>query len=102
MRISKRLNDSPSCLVADENDPTSQMQEIMKSMGQPNLPDIKPIFEINPKNKIVKKLQNMKRGKTFDDISLLLFEQALIQEGGKLDNPADFVRRLNSVMEKSL
>ena len=102
VRISKRLNDSPSCLVADENDPTSQMQEIMKSMGQPNLPDIKPIFEINPKNKIVKKLQNMKRGKTFDDISLLLFEQALIQEGGKLDNPADFVKRLNSVMEKSL
>jgi len=102
VRISKRLSDSPSCLVADENDPTAQMQEIMKSMGQPNLPDIKPILEINANNKIVKKLKSMKKGKSFDDVSILLFEQALIQEGGKLENPSEFVNRLNSVMEKSL
>ena len=102
VRISKRLSDSPSCLVADENDPTAQMQEIMKSMGQPNLPDIKPILEINANNKIVKKLKTMKRGKSFDDVSILLFEQALIQEGGKLESPSEFVNRLNSVMEKSL
>ena len=102
VRISKRLNDSPSCLVADENDPTAQMQEIMKSMGQPNLPDIKPILEINANNKIVKKLKSMKKGKSFDDVSTLLFEQALLQEGGKLENPSEFVNRLNSVMEKSL
>ena len=102
VKSSNRLSDSPSCIVADENDPTSQMQEIMKAMGQSGNMDIKPILEINPKHQIVVKLKSMRKGKAFDDASFLLYEQALLQEGVKLDNPAGFVKRLNSIMEKAL
>ena len=100
--MSNRLSDSPSCIVADENDPTSQMQEIMKSMGQMDLPDIKPILEINPNHEIVVKLKSMTKQKAFDDIALLLYEQALIQEGVKLHDPSGFVNRLNKVITNNL
>jgi len=103
VKMSNRLSDSPSCLVADENDPTSQMQEIMKAMGQSGgMPDIKPILEINPDHEIVTKLTDMRKSKSFDDVTFLLYEQALLQEGVKLENPAGFVKRLNSVLAKSL
>jgi len=103
VKVSNRLSDSPSCLVADENDPTSQMQEIMKAMGQSGgMPDIKPILEINPDHEIVNKLTEMRKSKSFDDVTFLLYEQALLQEGVKLENPAGFVKRLNSVLVKSL
>ena len=102
VKISNRLSDSPSCIVADENDPTSQMQEIMRSMGQADLPTIRPILEINPDHAIVKKMKTRSKGKVFEDVSLLLYEQALIQEGVQLENPSKFVKRLNSVITKSL
>ena len=102
VKASSRLSNSPSCIVADENDPTAQMQEIMRAAGQEGMPEIKPILEINPDHKIVKKLTGMRKGKSFDDSVLLLYEQALLQEGVKLDNPADFVNRLNKLMEKAL
>jgi molecular chaperone HtpG len=102
VKMSNRLSDSPSCIVADENDPTSQMQEIMKSMGQMDLPDIKPILEINPNHEIVVKLKSMTKQKAFDDIALLLYEQALIQEGVKLHDPSGFVNRLNKVITNNL
>ena len=102
VKASSRLSNSPSCVVADENDPTAQMQEIMRAAGQAGMPDIKPILEINPDHKIVKKLGSMRKGKSFDDSVLLLYEQALLQEGVKLDNPAGFVKRLNKLMEMAL
>jgi len=102
VKPSNRLSDSPSCIVADENDPTAQMQEIMRATGQVGMPEIKPILEINPDHDIIKKLVGMRKGKFFDDSVLLLYEQALLQEGVKLENPAGFVKRLNKVMEKSL
>ncbi len=102
VKISSRLNDSPSCIVADENDPTAQMQEMMRSMGQMEVPDIKPILEINPEHDIVLKLKDKTRQKSFDAIAYLLYEQALIQEGVKLDDPAGFVERLNSVIAETL
>ena len=102
VKISNRLSDSPSCIVADENDPTSQMQELMRSMGQADLPTIRPILEINPDHAIVKKMKTRSKGKVFEDVSLLLYEQALIQEGVQLENPSKFVKRLNSVITKSL
>ena len=98
VKLSNRLSDSPSCIVADEHDPTAQMQELMRSMGQADMPQIKPILEINPDHAIVKKLKDMTKKKSFDDISLLLYEQALIQEGVKLEDPSGFVERLNSVI----
>ena len=102
VKVSSRLSDSPSCIVADENDPTSQMQEIMKSMGQTGMPAIKPILEINPNHEIVEKLKSMTRQKGFDDIALLLYEQALIQEGVTLEDPAGFVNRLNKAISNGL
>ena len=102
VKISSRLSDSPSCIVADENDPTAQMQEMMRSMGQMEMPEVKPILEINPEHDIVVKLKDKTRQKAFDDIALLLFEQALIQEGVKLDDPAGFVDRLNNVIADTL
>ena len=102
IKLSNRLSDSPSCIVADENDPTAQMQEMMKSMGQMDMPAIKPILEINPSHDIVVKLKEKTKQKSFDSIALLLFEQALIQEGVKLEDPAGFVDRLNNVIADTL
>tara|TARA_B110000444_G_scaffold261391_1_gene313140 strand:- start:219 stop:2084 length:1866 start_codon:yes stop_codon:yes gene_type:complete len=101
VKPSNRLSDSPSCIVADENDPTAQMQEMMRAVGQSGMPEVKPILEINPDHEIVQKLKKVRKGKSFDDIAILLYEQALLQEGVKLDNPAGFVKRLNSIMAKS-
>ena len=101
VKISNRLSDSPSCIVADENDPTAQMQEMLRSMGQTDMPQIKPILEINPSHEIVLKLKEKTKQKSFNDIALLLYEQALIQEGVQLDDPAAFVKRLNSFVAKT-
>ena len=102
VKISNRLSKSPSCIVVDEHDPTAQMQELMRSMGQEGLPEIKPILEINPNHKIIKKLKDKTRQKSFNNIAFLLYEQALIQEGVKLDNPAEFTDRLNKVIVETL
>ena len=96
------MSDSRSCIVADENDPTAQMQEMMKSMGQMDMPTIKPILEINPNHNIVVKLKEKTKQKSFEGIALLLFEQALIQEGVKLEDPSGFVERLNKVISDTL
>ena len=102
VKLSNRLSDSPSCIVADENDPTAQMQEMMKSMGQMDMPAIKPILEINPNHDIVLKMKGKTKQKSFDSIALLLFEQALIQEGVKLEDTSGFVSRLNKVISETL
>ena len=102
VKVSSRLSDSPSCVVVDENDPTAQMQELMRSMGQAELPDVKPILEVNPNHKIIKKLKDKIKQKSFNAIAFLLYEQALIQEGVKLDNPAEFTERLNKVIIETL
>ena len=102
VRASNRLTDSPCCLVADQNDPTAQMQEMMKAMGQSSDQKIKPIMEINPNHKIIKKIVKLAKGKLFNDSIKLLYDQALIIEGLKPENPSEFVKRLNEVLNKSL
>jgi len=103
VRASSRLADSPSCIVADENDPTVQLQQMMKALGQKEIPDFKPILEVNPGHEIVKKLQADSSDKALlEDVSYLLLEQALLVEGAQLKKPAEFVRRLNRVMAKAL
>ena len=102
VKVSSRLKDSPSCIVADSNDPTAKMQELMKAMGQAGNQDIKPILEINPSHAIIKKMKSMKKGKGFEDISQLLFDQAMLLEGAKLKNPTDFVNRLNTILSDTL
>ena len=100
--VSSRLNESPSCIVADQNDPTAKMQEMFKTMGQSTMPDVKPILEINPEHKIVKKMKTLGKTKTFEDLCWLLYEQAMLIEGVKLPNPATFVTRLNNFLIKSI
>jgi molecular chaperone HtpG len=101
VKASVRLSDSPSCITADSHDPTAQMQALLKAMGQAG-GNAKPILEINPNHAIVKKLTAMEDGQLFTDSCLVLYEQALLVEGVTLENPADFVKRLNALMEKAL
>ncbi len=102
VKASTRLSDSPSCIVADENDPTVQMQHILKAMGQKNIPDFKPILEVNPAHEIIRRLAESNDDSLIEDASLLLLEQAMLIEGVELASPGDFVKRLNRVMEKAL
>ncbi|HRX15464.1 MAG TPA: molecular chaperone HtpG [Spirochaetota bacterium] len=101
VKASSRLSDSPSCIVADTSDPTFQMQAMLKAMGQ-DAPSSKPILEINPGHSIIEKMQKMEDGDLFNDSVLLVFEQALVVEGLKLENPADFVKRMNDVINRAL
>jgi molecular chaperone HtpG len=103
VKVSVRLADSPSCIVVDENDPTFQMQSMMKAMGQGgDMPDIVPILEINPDHEIVKKLKDIEDEDRIADVAYLLLDQALLVEGVQLKDPADFVKRLNRVMGSAL
>ena len=99
---SKRLSDSPSCIVADENDPTVQMQQMLKAMGQKDAPEVVPILEVNPTHEIVEKLEKITDKDFINDVSFLLLEQAMLMEGAELKKPAEFVKRLNRVMTKAL
>lgn len=101
VKASSRLSDSPSCIVADTSDPTFQMQAMMKAMGQEAMA-VKPILEINPTHDIVAKMKDMGEGDEFKDACYLVYEQALLLEGVKLENPADFVKRMNRVLNKAL
>lgn len=99
---STRLSDSPSCIVADEDDPTVQLQQMMKAMGQKNMPEFKPILEVNPNHPIVKGLEGKDDDALIADVSSLLLEQAMLIEGAEIKKPADFVKRLNRILEKAL
>jgi molecular chaperone HtpG len=102
VRMSSRLTDSPSCIVADGQDPTIQMQHLMKLMGQESGEDFQPILEINPKHSIIQKLESVDEDDVFADISWLLFEQALLLEGAAPKDVSGFTRRLNSIMDRAL
>jgi molecular chaperone HtpG len=95
VRITHRLIDSPACLVADEHDPSGNLARLMKAAGQP-MPSTKPILEINPQHPAVMRLKYEES--RFDDWAALLFEQATLAEGGQLDDPAGFVKRINDLM----
>ena len=95
VRVTHRLTDSPSCLVSDEYDPSGNLARLLKAAGQ-KVPDAKPILEINPNHPQVQRLKYEES--RFDDWSALLFEQAMLAEGGQLDDPAGFVRRINDLM----
>jgi len=95
VRITHRLTDSPACLVADEHDIGSNMARMLKAAGQ-KIPATKPILEINPVHPVVVRLNDEQ--KYFDDWAEVLFDQALLAEGGQLDDPAGFVKRVNQLM----
>jgi molecular chaperone HtpG len=103
VRVSVRLADSPSCIVMDETDPSFQMQAMLKAMGQnAGMGEVKPILEVNPDHAIVKSLKDLEDEGRIADLSFLLFEQAMLIEGAELKDPAEFVKRLNRVLERSI
>ncbi len=102
VKISVRLADSPSCIVSDEDEPSLQMQHMLRQMGQNPLPSLKPTLEINPDHEIVKKLRNSGDEALIADASWLLLEQALLIEGMPVENPAVFVQRLNRVLSRAV
>ena len=95
---SARLSNSPSCIVADENDPTMQMQNILKAMGQSGLPEFKPVLEINPDHDIIKKMESSSDETFIEDMSFILLDQALLVEGMELKDPHSFIARMNKIM----
>lgn len=99
VRVTVRLTDSPSCLIADKNDLSSNLQRMLKAAGQ-KVPNMKPILEINPNHPIVQALKY--ESARFDDWINLLFDQAVLAEGGTLQDPAAFVKRMNSMLLESI
>jgi len=97
VKLSQRLTDSPACIVADENDMSSQMMKLMQSVGQ-EVPDSLPIFEINGEHELVKHVADETDDEMFNQWTEVLFEQAMLAERGSLKDPASFVARLNKLM----
>lgn len=94
VRVTTRLVDSPACLVTGEGELSPQLIRMLKDAGQP-VPDMKPILEINPEHPLVKKLEGSTQ---FDDLANVIFDQAVIAEGGLPENPAEYVKRINSLL----
>jgi molecular chaperone HtpG len=97
VRVTYRLTDSPACLVSDEHAMSTHLERMLKAAGQ-NIPNVKPVLEINPGHPIVKRLNDETDENRFSDWSRILFDQATLAEGGQLEDPAAFVKRLNELM----
>jgi molecular chaperone HtpG len=97
VRVSHRLTDSPSCLVMENDEMPVHLQKMLKQAGH-DVPDNKPILEINADHALVKRLNDESNDDRFTDWSKLLFEQAMLSEGGQLDDPAAFVKRMNNML----
>ncbi|MBU2278267.1 MAG: molecular chaperone HtpG [Gammaproteobacteria bacterium] len=97
VKVSHRLTDSPACIVTDEFDMSTQMMKLMESVGQ-KVPEVKPIFELNPEHQLVKHIADVQDETRFKQWAEVIFEQALLAERGSLKNPASFVTRLNSLL----
>jgi molecular chaperone HtpG len=102
VRASVRLADSPSCIVSDEEEPSMQMQQMLRAMGQKDIPAPRPTLEINPDHEIVKKLLARPDDAIAQDAAWMLYDQALLMEGVPLPDPALFVQRLNRVLNLSI
>jgi molecular chaperone HtpG len=97
VRNSVRLTQSPSCIVLNEHDMAMYMQQLMKQAGQ-EMPTSKPVLEVNTGHPILKRMQEEKDDKRFNEWASLLLDQAVLSEGGQLEDPAAFVRRMNDMM----
>ena len=97
VRVTLRLTESPACLVADEHDLSANLQRMLKAAGQ-KTPAAKPILELNPHHPLVQRLNGETEEGRFGDLAQVLFDQAVLAEGGNLEDPAGFVKRLNQLM----
>ena len=100
VRLSKRLADSPSCIVVDENDPSLQMERMMRAMGQQLRGEVKPILEINAEHPILQRLKDTDDEAFIADTAFVLLDEALLLEGSTLKDTADFVKRLNKLLAR--
>jgi molecular chaperone HtpG len=96
VRVTLRLTESPACLVVGEHELSGNLERLLKSAGQ-KTPTVKPVLEVNPQHPIVQRLKS-EGDEHFADWASVLFEQALLAEGGQLEDPAGFVRRMNALM----
>ena len=99
VKVTHRLTDSPACLVVGENDISGNLERILKAAGQ-NTPDVKPILEINPEHDLIKKLDSYQGKKEFNEYSSVIFDQALLSEGGQLEDPVSFIKKINHLLVK--
>ncbi len=97
VRVTNRLTTSPACLVADEFGLDASFERILKAAG-PKLPSSKPIFEINPQHAIINRMRDEADQARFDDWSAILFDQAVLSDGGQLEDPMGYVTRLNELL----
>lgn len=97
VRITHRLTDSPACLVVDDQDMSANLERMLKAAGQ-EVGGTKPIFELNPEHPMVVRLKDEKDDARFSDWSSILFDQAILAEGGQLEDPASYVKRLNELL----
>ena len=98
VKVSHRLTNSPSCLVVGEDAMAVSMQKLLKQAGQ-SVPDIEPVLEINPDHALIERLRDEQDEDRFNDWSHVLFEQAMLSEGGQLDDPASYVSRVNKLFQ---
>ncbi len=97
IRLTQRLTESPACIVIDANDMSNQMERILRASGQP-VPTHKPILELNPDHMMIKQLKAEQDKSRFEDWAHILLDQAVLAEGGQLEDPASFVRRFNKLL----
>ena len=97
VRATTRLVDSPACIVVDEGDMSSHLARMLKQAGQ-TAPKSLPILEVNPEHALVKRLDSAEGSERFDDLAQILFDQAVLAEGGQLEDPAAYVRRINALL----
>ena len=97
VRITYRLTDSPACLVVNEDEMGMQMRRILESAGQ-NVPGSKRIFEINPEHPLLAKLNDESDEDRFNDLTMVIYDQAMLAEGSQLEEPASYVKRLNKLL----
>jgi len=98
VKVSTRLVDSPACLVVGEGELSPQMIQMLKQMGQ-DVPESKPTLEVNPDHPLIKKLESSEQSaEDFDKLAQVIFDQALLADGGQLDDPAAYLRRVNELL----
>jgi len=97
VRVTRRLTDSPACLVKSENEMSANMERIMKSAGQ-SFDSARPALEINLDHKLLQRLKGETAEDVFEDLAQVVFDQALLSEGGQLENPAEYVKRVNRLL----
>ncbi len=102
VKISPRLKSSPSCLIYDKDDPDFTMMQMLKQMGQTNLPNVKPILEINPEHPIFKKIKEKNDFVKLEKVTPLILDLAKLNEGMKLNDSAEFTKNIANLIEESL